>query len=109
MTEDHIVLLVLETLGCTMLILGYLIKYKQKITLIAGVYKNETKITDKRGFASLVGGNVLVSGILFCIGAVGIYWYPAFKNLIESILLLSILATIILTYTGSQKYLQKEE
>ena len=48
---------VLGTLGCVLLILGYLIKFKNKIQLVAGVYKNKDKIKDIKGFASLVGGN----------------------------------------------------
>lgn len=107
MTEKQIIFLILETIGCILVIFGYLIKYKQKIQLIAGVCKDDDQIKDKKGFASLVGGNVLLSGIIFCVGAFGIYFYPNFKNPIESVLLLSLLVTIILTYTRSQKYIEK--
>jgi len=94
-------------IGCILVILGYLIKYKEKIQLIAGVCKDDGHIKDKKRFASLVGGNVLLSGIIFCVGAVGIYLFPIFKNLIESVLLLSLLVTIILTYTRGKKYIEK--
>ncbi|MEA3547948.1 MAG: hypothetical protein U9R66_09815 [Thermodesulfobacteriota bacterium] len=107
MTEEQIIFLILETIGCLLVILGYLIKYKRKIQLIAGVCKNDDQIKDKRGFASLVGGNVLLSGVIFCTGAIGIYFYPNFKNIIEPVLLLSLLATIILTYTKSKKYIKR--
>ena len=107
MPENQIIFLILETIGCILVILGYLIKYKQKIQLIAGVCKDDDHIKDKKGFASLVGGNVLLSGIIFCVGAVGIYLFPNFKNFIESVLLLSLLVTIILTYTRGKKYIER--
>ena len=106
MNEQTIIFLTLETIGCILVILGYLIKYRQKIELVAGVCKDDDRITDKKGFAALVGGNVLLSGIIFCCGAVGILFFPDLKNLIEPVLLLSLLATIILTYTRSKKYIK---
>ena len=107
MTENLMIFLILETIGCILVIVGYLIKYKQKIQLIAGVCKDDDHIIDKKGFASLVGGNVLLSGIIFCTGAVGMYFFPSFKSLIESVLLLSLLFTIILTYTRGKKYIKR--
>jgi len=107
MTENQIIFLILETIGSIFVILGYLIKYKEKIQLIAGVCKDDDHITDKKGFASLVGGNVLLTGIIFCVGAVGIYLFPNYKNLIEPVMLLSLLVTIILTYTGGKKYIER--
>ena len=107
MNESQIIFAVLETIGCILVIIGYLIKYKQKIQLIAGVCKDDDQINDKRGFASLVGGNILISGVIFCLGAFGIYLFPNYKNLIEPALLLSLLVTIILTYRGSKKYIGK--
>lgn len=97
--------MVLLILGCTLLILGYLIKFKNKIQLIAGVYKNEDKIKDKKAFASLVGGNLFILGCIFCSGALGIYICPSCKQLIEPVLLLSLLVIGILTYAKSKKYL----
>ena len=107
MTNEQIIFLILETIGCLLVILGYLIKYKEKIQLIAGVCKDDDQIKDKKGFASLVGGNVLLSGIIFCAGAFGMYFLPNYKNSIESVLLLSLLVTIILTYKGGKKYMEK--
>lgn len=107
MTEEQIIFLILETIGFILVILGYLIKYKHRIQLIAGVCKDDDRIKDKKEFASLVGGNVLLSGIIFCTGAFGIYLYPNFKNSIESVLLLSLLVTVILTYTRGKKYIER--
>ena len=106
MDETQIIFTVLGTLGCILLIFGYLIKFKNKIQLVAGVYKNEDKIKDKKGFASLVGGNVLILGLIFCAGALGIYICPSYKKLIEPALLLSLLVIGILTYTKSKKYIE---
>lgn len=105
MGKTQIIFLVLGTLGCILLILGYLIKFRGKIQLVSGVYKNEDKINDKKGFASLVGGNVLILGLIFCAGALGIYIDPGNKEFIEPALLLSLLVVGILTYTKSKKYM----
>jgi hypothetical protein len=105
MIKAQIIFLVLGTLGCMLLVLGYLIKFKNKIQLVAGVYKNEDKIRDKKGFASLVGGNMLILGLIFCAGALGIYICSSYKELIESALLLSLLVIGILTHTKSKKYI----
>lgn len=105
MGKVQIIFVVLETLGCILFILGYLIKYKNKIQLVAGVYKNEDKIKDKKGFASLVGGNVLILGLVFCVGGLGIYTFPGHKELIEPVLLLTLLAFGMLTYIKSKQYI----
>ena len=73
--------------------------------MVAGVYKNEDKIKDKKGFASLVGGNVLILGLVFCVGGLGIYTFPGHKELIEPVLLLTLLAFGMLTYIKSKQYI----
>jgi len=105
MGKTQIIFMVLGTIGCILLILGYLIRFRKQIQLVAGVYKNEDKINDKKGFASLVGGNMLILGLIFCAGALGIYIYPGYKELIEPVLLLSLLVVGILTYSKSKKYI----
>ena len=105
MVKAQIIFMVLGILGCILLIFGYLIKFKNKIHLVAGVYKNEDKIKDKKAFASLVGGNVCILGLIFCAGALGIYICPNYKELIEPTLLLSLLVIGILTYKKSKKYI----
>lgn len=105
MHKAQIIFMVLGTLGCSFLIFGYLIKFKNKIHLVAGISKNDNKIKDKMGFASLVGGNVVILGLIFCAGAIGIYIYPDYKGLIESALLLSLLIIGILTFSKSRKYI----
>ncbi len=105
MNEIQIISMCLGSIGCILLILGYLIKFKDKIQLIAGVSKNDDKIKDKNAFASLVGGNVLILGIIFFAGAIGIFICPDYKDLIELILLLSLLITGILVFIKSKKYI----
>ena len=105
MSEDQIAFIVLGSIGFILLIFGYLIKFKNKIQLVAGVYKNEDKIKDKKGFASLVGGNVLILGLIFCAGVIGVYLCPSHKGLVETVLLLSLLIIWILTFTKSKKYI----
>lgn len=105
MNEIQIVFICLGTLGCILLIIGYLIKFKKQIQLIAGVSKNDNRIKDKEAFASLVGGNVLLFGLILCSGALGIYIYPSYKEFIEPVLLISLLVLGIITFTKSKKYL----
>lgn len=105
MNEIQIILMCLGTIGCILLVLGYLIKFKNQIQLIAGVSKNDDKIKDKKAFASLVGGNVLILGIIFCAGALWIYICPSCKDLIELVLLISLLPIGIVTYLKSKKYI----
>ena len=104
MEKNQIIFMILAAIGCILLILGYLFKFKNKIQLVAGIYKNEDKINDKRGFAALVGGNALILGIIFCAGALGIYICPNYKELIEPVLLISLLVVGIIIYTKTKKY-----
>ena len=106
MDKIQIISMVLGILGCLLLILGYLIKFENKIQLIAGVYKHEDKIKDKEAFASFVGGNVLILGVIFCVGALGIYIHPSYKELIEPLLLLGLLAIGIILFTKRKKYIK---
>ncbi len=95
---------VIGILGSIMLILGYLIKFRGMIWLIAGVRKNMDKIKDKKGLASFVGGNVLILGLIFCAGALGIYFIPGWYTPIESAILLSLLVIGIIIFKKIGKY-----
>ena len=74
------------------------------IRLVAGVHKNEDTIKDKKGFASFVGGNVLILGLIFCAGALGIYIFPSRYGVIEPVLLLSLLVIGIIIFKRIRKY-----
>ncbi|MBN2184918.1 MAG: hypothetical protein JW746_06280 [Candidatus Krumholzibacteriota bacterium] len=104
MDKTHVAFIVIGTIGCVLVILGYLIKYKGRIRLVAGVRNNEDKIKDKKGFASFVGGNVLILGLIFCAGALGIYIFPSWFEIIEPAILLSLLITGIITFKKIKKY-----
>jgi drug/metabolite transporter (DMT)-like permease len=108
MDKIQIIFMTLGILGCILLILGYLIKFQNKIQLIAGVYKNEDIIKDKEAFASFVGGNVLILGVIFCVGALGIYIHPGYKELIEPVLLLSVLAIGIILFAKRKTYIKRD-
>lgn len=108
MSERLIILLILEIIAIILITFGYLIKFKGSIQLIAGVCKNDDKIKDKKGFGTFVGGNILVMGMIFCIGPVIFYFYAESKIIIETILLLSLLIIGVITYIGSKKYLQSD-
>ncbi len=108
MDKTHIIPIVLGTLGCVLLIFGYLVKFKNYIHLIAGVYKNEDKIKDKKAFSSFFGGNVLILGLIICTGALGIYIRPSYKELIETAILLSLLVIGIILFSRRHKYLKQD-
>jgi CDP-diglyceride synthetase len=111
MNNVQIAYTVLGVLGLVMVILGYLIKFKKMINLIAGVYKNQNCIKDKDGLANLVGTNILVLGIVFVLGAIGIYQYPERKQLVETILLLGLLVVFGILFSQVKRYVicQKNE
>ena len=104
MGKTQVAFMVIGILGCILAILGYLIKFKGMIRLVAGVHKNEDKIKDKKSFASFVGGNVLILGLIFCAGALGIYIFPGLFGLIEPVLLLSLLVIGIIIFKKIGKY-----
>jgi len=99
---------VLGALGLIMATLGYLIKFKNMIHLVAGVCKNDKRIKDKIGFASFVGGNIMALGIVFFIGALMIYSNPRYKRLIETFFLLGIFMVFSITFRNSKKYMNEE-
>jgi drug/metabolite transporter (DMT)-like permease len=109
MNNVQIAYTVLGVLGLVMVILGYLIKFKKMINLIAGVYKNENCIKNKEGLANLVGTNILVLGIGFCIGAMGIYKNPEHKSMVETILLLSLLVVFGILFSQAKKFVIQQK
>ena len=104
MDKAQISSIVLGMVGTLLLAFGYQIKFNTHIHLVAGVYKNEDNIKDKKAFASFVGWNVIILGLIFCAGAVGIYVRPSYKEFIESIVVLSLLVTGIVLYSRRNKY-----
>ena len=104
MGKTQVAFMVIGILGCILAILGYLIKFKGMIRLVAGVHKNEDKIKDKKSFASFVGGNVLILGFIFIAGALGIYFFPGLFGLIEPVILLSLLVIGIIIFKKIGKY-----
>lgn len=109
MDKIQAIALLLGTLGCLLSLFGYLIKFKGKINLIAGINtQNVDKVEDKKGLASFVGGNVLVLGIVFCAGAILMYVKPQYKSSIEPVLLLSVLAVLIIVFSRANKYMRKD-
>ncbi|MBU1087218.1 MAG: DUF3784 domain-containing protein [Candidatus Omnitrophica bacterium] len=109
MDKIQVAYTVLGSLGLILATLGYLIKYKKMIYLVAGVCKNDKRIKDKIGFASFVGGNVMVLGIVFFIGALMIYSNSEHKVLIETFLLLGLFMVFSITFRNSKKYINQEE
>ncbi len=109
MGEIQVAYSVLGALGLIMATLGYLIKFKNMIHLVAGVCKNDKRIKDRVGFASFVGGNVMAMGIVFFIGALLIYSNAQYKRLIEIFLLLGVFMVLSITFRNSKKYMNDED
>lgn len=98
--------LVFGLLGALLCIFGYLIRFKGKINLIAGINtQNTDKIKDKKGLALLVGSNILFLGVVFCSGAVALCIKPENKTTVEQVLLLSLLIVLIMIFTKAKKYI----
>ena len=107
MDEQLIILIILLFLGVLMLILGCLLKFKQKITMIAGIKKPEEQILDKEKFTSIVGIGVILCGLMLT--AMGLLRYFIYDRrvLIETIGLTIILLTSIFTFLPARKYIKK--
>ncbi|MFH1061509.1 MAG: hypothetical protein V1747_01315 [Candidatus Omnitrophota bacterium] len=109
MNDVQIAYSVLGALGLILATLGYLIKYKNMIYLVAGVCKNDKRIKDKIGFAAFVGSNMLALGLVLFIGAFMIYNNAQHKLLIEIFLLVGIFMVSSITFRNSRKYISKEK
>ncbi|MBU1045270.1 MAG: DUF3784 domain-containing protein [Candidatus Omnitrophica bacterium] len=109
MDRIQIAYTVLGSLGLILATLGYLIKYKKMINLVAGVCKNDKRIKNKIGFARFVGGNVMALGIVFFIGSLMIYSNYQHKILIETFFLVGVFMVISITFRNAKKYINQEE
>jgi hypothetical protein len=106
MEEKLIILLILLFLGLLMIVFGYLLKFKQKVTIISGINNPEEQILDKRRFTSIVGMGVLFVGIVLCFMGVLRYFLSGKEILIETIGLSIILLTGIVTYILAKKFIK---
>jgi magnesium-transporting ATPase (P-type) len=90
MKETNILLTVMVSfVGTLLLFLGYLTRKNQDPTGITLHNLNLSKIKDKKGFAILVGTNLMLIGI-FCIGT------AVFVNLVPHFTLLAVILLILL-------------
>lgn len=106
MNKYQVAYSVLGAIGLILAAIGYLIKFKSMIHLVAGVCKNDQRIKDKQGFASFIGGNVLLLGVVFFVGALIIFNNPQYESAVETLLLLVIGS---ITFKNSKKYLIDEK
>lgn len=99
---------VLGALGLIMATLGYLIKFKNMLYLITRFYKNDNRIKDKIGFASFIGGKMLVLGSIFFISAFMIYNNSQPKLLIEIFFIVGVFVIIGMAFRNSRKYISEK-
>lgn len=89
MKETNILLTVmLSFVGTLLLLLGYLTRKNQDAAGITLPNLNLSKIKDKKGFAILVGTNLMLIGI-FCIGT------AVFVNMVPHLTLLAFIILIL--------------
>lgn len=108
MSHHLIILLLLVFIGLLMLVFGYLLKFKQKINIVAGVRDPEKQISDKKKFTSRVGWGVMGIGAALCLMGILRYYYPHAARLIETTGLTAILICGVLIYLTAKKYIIKD-
>ncbi len=82
---------ILGAIGLILATIGCLIKFKNMIHLV---------------FASFIGGNVLLLGVVFFVGALIIFNNPQYKSAVETLLLLGLLVIGRITFKNSKKYIK---
>ena len=108
MNHHLIILLILVFIGLLMLVFGYLLKFKQKINIVAGIKDPDNQITDKKKFTSRVGWGVIFIGAALCLMGILRYYCPHSAQLIETIGLTAILICGVLIYLTAKKYIKKD-
>lgn len=92
---------VFSGIGIVFLVLGYLIKYKENLSLINDY--NENKVVDKDKFIKWIGNHYFLLGILSFVAAILTYIMPL--NYIGWIGYVILLFIILIKMTvGSKKY-----
>ncbi|HTH83185.1 MAG TPA: DUF3784 domain-containing protein [Mucilaginibacter sp.] len=95
----------LAGMGLLFLLLGYLIKYKKKMNLIAGY--DPTQIADKDGLANWMGGVTIVMGSILMLSALALHYFPGHQTFIMNTFIASILIGCVTMVVGSYRYKAK--
>lgn len=78
--EDLIYLLVSIAVGVLLVVLGYLIWIKEKISLIHAYHYANVKDTDKKAYTALVGKSVVTIGAGIILNGIARMIIPMLKN-----------------------------
>jgi hypothetical protein len=101
-----LILIILEFFMVLFLILGYLIRFRGRIDLIAGY--GEGRVKDVKGLLRVVGNSLLVLGILAAATLGLVFLIPAkevFLFLIYTTIIVPVIA--IASFLGSRRYLNQ--
>ncbi len=101
--------IILITIGILLILIGYLIKFRQKLWLVAGVSTDMHEITDKEKFASNAGLGVILLGIILFLMGIARKIFPDHITYIETIGLLLFLFTLITVFIRTRKYITSAE
>jgi hypothetical protein len=101
-----LILIILEFFMVLFLVLGYLIRFRGRIDLVAG-YK-EGRVRDEKGLSRVVGNSLLVLGVLAAAILGLVITFPE-KEVLLFLLYTAIVVPVIgiLSVLGSRRYLKK--
>lgn len=101
-----LILIILEFFMVIFLSLGYLIRFRGRIDLVAGY--REGRVLDEKGLSRVVGNSLLLLGVLAAATLVLVFIVPE-----QEVLLFLLYAVIVVPVTGilsvllSRRYLKK--
>ncbi len=101
-----LILIILEFFMVIFLSLGYLIRFRGRIDLVAGY--REGRVRDEKGLSRVVGNSLLLLGVLAAATLVLVFIVPE-----QEVLLFLLYAVIVVPVTGilsvflSRRYLKK--
>jgi hypothetical protein len=101
-----LILIILEFFMLLFLVLGYLIRFRNRIDLVAGY--REGRIRDEKGLSRVVGTSLLVLGVLAAAILGLVILFPE-KEVLLFLLYTAVVVPVvgILSVLGSRRYLKK--
>jgi len=101
-----LILIILEFFMLLFLVLGYLIRFRNRIDLVAGY--REGRIRDEKGLSRVVGNSLLVLGVLAAAILGLVIIFPE-KEVLLFLLYTAVVVPVvgILSVLGSRRYLNK--
>jgi UDP-N-acetylmuramyl pentapeptide phosphotransferase/UDP-N-acetylglucosamine-1-phosphate transferase len=103
MNKDTLILtLILAACGLLFMFLGYLVRYKKKLNIIAGY--DESRVHDKNGLANWAGAAIIILGATYLILSLINCIFPNHQTCILNIFAAITIIGCIIMIRGCRKY-----